>query len=69
MGGYVGLLLGFSILQIPDILMHTFDKVKKLYENRLNKQNSEFMDQINVTKTDAEKGSIQDINIQKGKEA
>ena len=69
MGGYVGLLLGFSILQIPDVLMHTFDKVKKLYENRLNEQNVEFMDQINVTKTDAEKGSIQNINIQKGKEA
>ena len=69
MGGYVGLLLGFSILQIPDILMHTFDKVKKLYDNRLNKQNAEFMDQTNVTKTDAEKGSIQNINIQSGKEA
>ena len=69
MGGYVGLLLGFSILQIPDVLMHTFDKVKKLYENRLNEQNVEFMDQINVTKTDAEKGSIHNINIQKGKEA
>ena len=28
-GGYVGLLLGFSILQMPDLLLHGFDMVKR----------------------------------------
>ena len=30
MGGYVGVLVGFSILQIPDLLLETFDRIKRL---------------------------------------
>ena len=28
-GGYVGLLLGFSILQMPELLLHAFDMAKR----------------------------------------
>ena len=31
MGGYVGVLLGFSILQIPDLLLAAIDKIKELF--------------------------------------
>ena len=30
-GGYVGLLLGFSILQVPDFGLFAFEKMKMLY--------------------------------------
>ena len=30
MGGYVGVLVGFSILQIPDFLLETFDRIKRI---------------------------------------
>ena len=30
MGGYVGVLVGFSILQIPDLLLETFARIKRL---------------------------------------
>ena len=30
-GGYVGLLLGFSIVQIPDILLQAYKKVQVYY--------------------------------------
>ena len=32
-GGYVGLLLGFSILQAPDLLMQLFGTWKRFYKN------------------------------------
>ena len=31
MGGYVGVLLGFSVLQIPDLLLEAIDKMKELF--------------------------------------
>ena len=34
MGGYVGLLLGVSILQVPKMLWKMFDSVKRFYGDR-----------------------------------
>ena len=31
MGGYVGVLLGCSILQIPDLLLRAIDKIKEFF--------------------------------------
>ena len=39
MGGYVGLLLGFSILQIPELMFRIFDNLKGLYKDRPGVQN------------------------------
>lgn len=40
MGGYVGLLLGFSILQIPELMFRIFDNLKGLYKDRPGVQNN-----------------------------
>ena len=37
-GGYVGLLLGFSIVQIPEFLLLAFKRMKTIYSDRLRVQ-------------------------------
>ena len=35
MGGYVGVLLGCSILQVPELILDAFTKIKRLCSDRL----------------------------------
>ena len=47
-GGYVGLLLGFSVLQIPEILLAAFDKARKFHLDMLDVQQIVTIDQLDV---------------------
>ena len=68
MGGYVGLLLGFSSLQIPELLLQAFDKVKRLYEDRLRAHSPDIMGPKTVTQVGAEQVTFSGIIAQKDQE-
>ena len=68
MGGYVGLLLGFSILQIPELLLQAFDKVKRLYEDRLKAHSTDIMGPMTVTQVGAEQVTFSGIIAKRDQE-
>ena len=47
-GGYVGLLLGVSILQIPSLVLQVVRKMKRVYIDRTQAQTIHINDQIHV---------------------
>ena len=47
-GGYVGLLLGVSILQVPSLLLQVVKKVKQVYMDRTQAQTIHVIDQLHV---------------------
>ena len=47
-GGYVGLLLGVSILQVPSLLLQFVHKVKRAYMDKQQVQTIQLTDQLHV---------------------
>ena len=50
MGGYIGLFVGYSIMQIPDTILTIMKKCKKLYSQAMNRVFETTTDNNNMIK-------------------